>query len=71
MNARPMTLALILSAAGFATATGPTEAARLVPYAGVGQHAAVMNNFARDRQRNDAVISHVQNNIRSTRPKTY
>lgn len=65
------TAGIALAAAASLAAAGPSRAAGAVPYTGVGQHAAVLNDIRRAERRNDAAIGHVQNNIRSTRPKTY
>ena len=71
MTLRSAAVALLLSTAGLAATSGPSGAADAVPAGVVGQHATAMNNIYRAQQRNNAAISHVQNNIRSTRPKTY
>ena len=68
---RSAAFALLLSAAGLAVAPTASEAANGVPAATVGQHATVMNNIYRSQQRNNAAISHVQSNIRSSQPRTY
>lgn len=67
-QARSAALALLLSAAGLAAASATAQAAHAVPPP-VGQHATVMNNIYQAQQRNNAAISHVQNNIRSTQPR--
>lgn len=69
--ARSAAFALLVSAAGLGAAPTASQAANVAPYGGVGQHATVMNNIARARQRNNAAISHVQNSIRAARPRTY
>ena len=61
--------ALLLSTATLVAASPSSEAA--VVYGGVGQHATVMGNIRRAQQRDNAAISHVQNNIRSTRHQNY
>lgn len=68
---RSAALAIATSAAGLAAASTATQAAPAVSYGGVGQHQAVMGNIYRAQQRNNAAISHVQNNIRSSRTRTY
>lgn len=62
--------AIALAALGLAAAAVPSQAAG-VPYSGVGQHQTVMGNIYRAQQRNNAAISHVQNNIRSTQHRAY
>lgn len=62
--------AAIALAALILTAAAPSKAAG-VPYSGVGQHQTVMGNIYRAQRRNNAAISHVQNNIRSTQHRAY
>ena len=64
-------VAAALAAAVLVLASAPSQAAGGLPYAGVGQHTTVMNNIYHAQQRNNAAISHVQNNIRSSQPRTY
>lgn len=69
INVRALALAATVLAAA---ASSPAEARNLVrTYGGVDQHNTVMNNIYRAQQQNNAAISHVQNNIRSTQPKVY
>ena len=71
MNAiRSAAVAAALSSAALVAASIPSRAAYGSPYAGVGQHATVMNNIYQTQQRNNAAISHVQNNIRSSQTKS-
>ena len=63
---------LALAAAVLGLAVSVAAAGQAVRYTGnVGQHTTVMNNIYQTQQRNNAAISHVQNNIRSTQPKVY
>lgn len=69
---------IVISIAGIAlavaaplVAAGPSRAAGALPLSGVGQHATVLNDIRQAQRRNNAAIGHVQNDIRSTRPKTY
>ena len=64
---------VVLAAAVLTAVALPSavQARTVVRYGDYNHHATVMNNIARAQQRNDAAISHVQNNIRSTQPKVY
>ncbi len=65
-------LAIALSAPALAAAAAaPSRAGAAVAYSGVGQHQTVMNDIYRAQRRNNAAISHVQNDIRSSRTRAY
>ena len=68
---RSAAIAAVLSAAALIAASAPSQAAYGSPYSGVGQHTTVMNNIYQAQQRNNAAISHVRNNIRSSQTKAY
>lgn len=69
INVRALALATIVLAGAASSSAEARNLART--YAGVNQHNTVMNNIYRAQQQNNAAISHVQNNIRSTQPKVY
>jgi uncharacterized paraquat-inducible protein A len=70
INNRFIALAAFVMA-GAATLSSAEARNAVRSYGGVGQHATVMNNIYQAQQQNNAAISHVQNNIRSTQPKAY
>ena len=63
--------ALPLAALALAASSPAAEAATVIPYGGVGQHATVMNNIARAQQRNNAAINRVQSNSRAAQRRRY
>lgn len=70
MNVRTLALATVVLV-GAASASSAQTRNNVRTYGGVGQHTTVMNNIYQAQQQNNAAISHVQNNMRSTQPKVY
>ncbi len=68
MTTAALAVAVLVGCVGVSTAV---EARTLARYGVYNHRATVMSNIYQAQQQNNAAISHVQNNIRSTQPKVY